>query len=871
VPLEKDIFLDDMLEEVNGHDSIAKENYLARVRNQEGYDQVISFGNPHADGVQHTFDNYRFSSPGAAVGSLTDNVIGWGYAGDDSNLLWVPKSWYGKDDNGLTDGDSIRLKVQKGSGPWKYLLDGKLLYVKISDNGTDPNWITGDKRKMYISERRDSRCFSVNRDPAASRLRENSSYLPVTDLIAGLTGGVLANSVEVEKLFNVSDEGTAFSARLEPAVLLRQKPNFQDAYALLRVATEKHNRRNTRSSLIIGDMPGVGTVGHGFTQSKQVFYNYLRYGNAQNIYGGDAVPALRQMVSANPIYESIRKFVSSYMRLADRVSLLDYRVESGVGVLYFKRFASWITQKAKATVFRNIEPSCDPCGRFYKGWSGTNMEVGDINDVGHDKYRPILPGVDYYVHAPYFLHSKGATIKYNGSYFTHGQILTGVLGKEFLEEHDGPNSVNDMPRDCGPYEIEGIRKVAPIGGTSNQWVMSMNSNHYSPSNSSIYKPTVFNDIIGFQNNRCHHRAHDIERNLGIEYDMIREELMFMKHVSFIPGPRLRAFISKSSKNHNYIFNVNDPIAGNLDVYRTGSGDPIKNYVTAYRRSCPAVEEKPYEVVSCTLVDSDHKNLYGSKMINPSAVKSFSIPTSFKPSRLYKRLYESTRPAQIIRVELNQPLRGTIPSQIHVGQNGAGAVMSENLRDEKYRTDENAVVEYLTYKGAISWSYRERNGLVPIEGRLNRSKSFGYHCNRMMIGDYGAESYVHEETGRPFGACFPRFYFLKLIPFVASNTMLDSEPYAQMDFYLRAMAGSFVKGRPDNIYSQLLNTMETKYFNRPGRVNSEQWKQTELLSKSAQEDPTSYHYVDPKSVSTMGYSGGNRKMVAGWNDDEVFWT
>jgi hypothetical protein len=82
----------------------------------------------------------------------------------------------------------------------------------------------------------------------------------VTDLIAGLTGGVLANSVEVEKLFNVSDEGTAFSARLEPAVLLRQKPNFQDAYALLRVATEKHNRRNTRSSLIIGDMPGVGTV-----------------------------------------------------------------------------------------------------------------------------------------------------------------------------------------------------------------------------------------------------------------------------------------------------------------------------------------------------------------------------------------------------------------------------------------------------------------------------------------------------------------------------------------------------------------------------------------------------------------------------------
>jgi hypothetical protein len=199
------------------------------------------------------------------------------------------------------------------------------------------------------------------------------------------------------------------------------------------------------------------------------------------------------------------------------------------------------------------------------------------------------------------------------------------------------------------------------------------------------------------------------------------------------------------------------------------------------------------------------------------------------------------------------------------------VFSDIVREEPQRSDENAVVEYLLYKGAISWSYKERNGLVPIEGKLNRAKSYGYHCHRMMIGDYGASSNIHEMPGRPFGACFPRFYFLKLIPFVASGAMLDSEPYAQMDFYLRAMAGSFVKGRPDNIYSQLYNTMETSYFNRPGRVNSEQWKQTELLSKSAQEDPTSYHYVDPKSVSTMGNLGGNRKMVAGWNDDEVFWS
>ena len=71
----------------------------------------------------------------------------------------------------------------------------------------------------------------------------------------------------------------------------------------------------------------------------------------------------------------------------------------------------------------------------------------------------------------------------------------------------------------------------------------------------------------------------------------------------------------------------------------------------------------------------------------------------------------------------------------------------------------------------------------------------------MIGDYGADSEVIEGDGyRPFGACYPRFYFLKLIPRVPNGALLDSEPYAQMDFYFRAMSGAFL-----NPFSCLLYT------------------------------------------------------------------
>jgi len=288
--------------------------------------------------------------------------------------------------------------------------------------------------------------------------------------------------------------------------------------------------------------------------------------------------------------------------------------------------------------------------------------------------------------------------------------------------------------------------------------------------------------------------------------MIRTELCRVPdHAATVPGPRLHIFLSKSPKNFNYIFDTNRPEGGNLDTYKGYRA----NYISAYRKSCPAVEEYPYKVTSCKLVNSYGRDLHKTHF-NPSAIKRPGLGNNAA--------------AQMLRVEFSPPLRNT--GRLNIGPSGWAGVQPPDvfqggrkqiipINTEPYRTDENAVIEYLMH--------------------INLGRG-GYNCDRNMIGDYGALSNVREGVGyRPWGACFPRFYFLKLIPLVGQDSLLDVEPYAQMDFYMRAMCGQFV--------------MPYNYHNAPGQVSSIQWKYTELASRAAEEDPTLYNYVDPRDVQS----------------------
>ena len=61
-----------------------------------------------------------------------------------------------------------------------------------------------------------------------------------------------------------------------------------------------------------------------------------------------------------------------------------------------------------------------------------------------------------------------------------------------------------------------------------------------------------------------------------------------------------------------------------------------------------------------------------------------------------------------------------------------------------------------------------------------------------------------------------------------------EPYAQMEFYFRAMHGAFV-----NPYARHI----------PNQVSMSNWKFSEIASRSSEEDSASYQYVDPRDIST----------------------
>ena len=837
--------------------------------NEYGFDKVISFGNPWSNVTQHE------------SGQFTDEVE----VPSDEKYTLIKTSELATL-GGLENGDAVSIwvggKVKAKDGTEKYSFvvggfarGGRPYFVK--KGGTE-----GDYTRIYLSRRRDSTVCGTEVDEKIEYSNIREEPLQNQNKIREWLSGDSSRKVVIGKL---QLEDFLFKATLEPLIALKQRPSFQDLYSLLRVTTSRGNNLNSLSSIVGSDFPGVESVGHGFYDSNRIWKNYIKYGSAQNIYGADVVPVSRQKVSGNPLYESVRKFVSSHMRMADRHDLIDYRIEGGRGVLYFRRFNKYLPKKAKATILKHMEPSVEPVGRFYKG-------TKNINDLSSDNYKPIVNGMIYFVHCPYFdreLDDKGnivlkpMVVKYMGGKYTNGAIVRGGTQGHI----DNSEDFNNQP-EVGFYETEGILRsnnanlfpvdvaknyqqnvekglpeeektvkepYSPFPHKSNEWIMFMNSVHYSPSRSSIYKPSVYGDIMGFLNNRCHHRSLEYERSTGIKYDMIRQELLRTPlSPRNTPGPRLQIFLSKSPANLNYVFQTNNPEhmgyvsdpndRGSISHQLSNVEDyGIAYSVYKYRKSCPAATPKPYKVLSCKLVDSFGYAL-SRPWHNPSSVRQ-------------KRSPSINAPLNTVRVELDRPLDKHEWGAQLIGSGGWSKVNKSAFADggrQDYRTDENAVVEYLLTKHLGSPIPGVTGGQMagPDEGgkgglhhdkdnrfveKKTKVVGGGYNCKRMMLGDYGASSNAvgQDSTGyRPFGACYPRFYFLKLIPLVGIDSPLESDPYAQMDFYLRALAGQFV--------------MPYNYYNAIGQVGSTNWNFSELASRSSEEDPTAYHYVDPREVS-----------------------
>jgi len=515
----------------------------------------------------------------------------------------------------------------------------------------------------------------------------------------------------------------SFSIFIQFAHVLEMKPSAADAYVMMRVATTEGAGSDA------GQMDPVGHF--NVDTSKTVFTNYSRYGVVYNfrkktLYQNDAY------VSANPVYESARKSISSNVRMADRTALLDYEIDAnGDSVLYFNRYAMGM-KNTGVDIFRHMGPSITEVGN--RSIRGSKAET----------FVPIIKNKWYIVieldskargssTLSYVFNNKIKILKHastfqGGDYYFVSAYSSGTIGVYDLDGITASNLIQGV--DKGEILIDGI-KQKPSGNISNEWTMFMTYNLYHWSNSSYWKPSMYGDIMGALNARCLTASGSLEPMSGTSKNVKRA----LANVS--TNPNDLPLIVEAPSAYNYIEGANTKPQygdwrGNLD------------YPSNFAASCP-IYKPPYKIKSIV-------------RLNP-----------YDPA------------SDVIKVIIDNRLQNTgknVDPSIALGS--ASDVpqgrLSNKLQDfikysksnvELYRTDENALINYLCHTMA------------------------GIQCPRGIAGDVSMDNGGFWQNQKPFGCCYPRFYFVKLIPKVSKNTVMYSDHYIQMEYYLRAMCNGFI--------------------------------------------------------------------------------
>lgn len=270
-----------------------------------------------------------------------------------------------------------------------------------------------------------------------------------------------------------------------------------------------------------------------------------------------------------------------------------------------------------------------------------------------------------------------------------------------------------------PFQKDGILATAPPRGTSNRWCCFLSGNMYEddPNNdNSLFRPWVYDQFIRLHQ-RCHTFSTDLERNSNVDLG-----------THFAPALHGNVnrpiFYSEAPPGYIYARGINKPKGG-----RNSFGTEEEQL--GYYKSCQ-IYTAPYEIESCTNVmkgDPVHHN--GEDWV---------------------------------RIQLNQRLRHN--------SDWTGA-----LADEPYRTDENAVKQYIAS-----------------------------NCPR-IIGDnapWPNNNPRSEMADNPKGSCYLRLYLIRLIPEVYADVPVEndkSEPpvdtrvlvdaFLQMEKYGRAMCEGFI--------------------------------------------------------------------------------
>jgi len=322
----------------------------------------------------------------------------------------------------------------------------------------------------------------------------------------------------------------------------------------------------------------------------------------------------------------------------------------------------------------------------------------------------LIPGATYKV-------TGSGSVLYNNLVYAVNSTFKAVYG------HYDWTVISGNPK---IREEEILISEAPKQGETNEWQMFLQSLPYKDAASNVYKPDVFADRDGMFIDRCTLLSEDWSDETDDEAKEIRAHTFQyqakpVNHQENPPG--YRYLLGTNQPSNFYQTGVNDPLVmhyNNGDCSSDPSPDNCDGQVKAYK--------------SCQIYPKDYQVKRVKLLRGASAAQDVIRVT------LDGRLRHNEEVA-------NTAVNGGIQSfedYITADDNTASGLVNA-------RSDENAVVEYLLY-------------------HYN-----GDQC-KIRIGDQSADASGVSgwQSNIYHGACFPRFFFTKKMPYVYEdgNDTLD---------------------------------------------------------------------------------------------------
>jgi len=384
--------------------------------------------------------------------------------------------------------------------------------------------------------------------------------------------------------------------------------------------------------------------------------------------------------------------------------------------------------------------------------------LGGGNDEDIDLFKGMAPQKDA-IDSGYV--KPGVTYKLTGSGASinyAGATLTENQTFKGVYKHNNWTVLSGTPV---VYEHDLIILEAPEQGETNKWQMFMQTLPYKPSDSSVYKPEVFADRDGMFVDRCTLLSDD----WGGADDQAKE---IRAHVyARQPRPINR---QENPPGYRYLLGTNLPEEGNSTnlVGNQNTSDCI-DPLLADETNC-AGQVAHYG--SCKIYVPDYK------------IKSitYNRTTEEVEVEIDGRLYHNSNVA-------NQAVSDNLTSwDAYMTADDTGAAAA--------RSDENAVIEYLMYI------------------------TNGDQCT-IRIGDQSGDANVtsHWYATQYNGACFPRFHFVKQMPYVyedSNNFINEHDTRLTVDnmlwagFMLRAMCEGYLDHESDSNTENVLDPFCLKY-------------------------------------------------------------